>query len=1444
LIVLTLFVRAGFAAPTLTRVTPSSGVHGATLNLTITGTEFTNTSTEVRFSGSGVVVNGVRFESTTSIVANVTLLGDPGLRTIALVSGGTTSNSIPFEILASPLSTPQTAAVVNHFTGPEGGIGSTDGSGTEARFYQPGGIWSDGTNLYVSDRSLHTIRKISIATRNVTTLAGAPWESGAVDGVGANARFNNPDAIWGDGSNLYVADFFGCVIRKVTISTGEVTTVAGSRNQCDTVDGTADVARFRNVDAIWGDGAFLYAAERGRAPIRFEPPLPASIRVISLTTGEVRTIPVPFYQATIFGVLHPLGIWGIDGFLYTTWFSSAGSLVMARINVITHEIEWMFNSRMSPCCSGFFPAGLWFDGRGNFYFLEGRTLRRLVLATGELTSIAEVPQASYNSPARIWGVGDNIYVTDWQAAIVSRVHIPTRLVSVFAGLHSNAPPFDQNLNAHIIKSIAGDGRNVYVIIDNNILKLESGTNTPTVFVSSLNEPSSLWSDATYLYAVAYQSNYEIHRIALSSGQTTLLASGFANPRQLWGDSTYLYVGDGSVIKRVAKATGEVAIFAGSAAESGSADGVGTAARFRRPFGIWGDGTYLYVTDPADKTIRRIRISTAEVTTFAGAPGSTGPLDGIGTNARFSGDGPSNISGDGTNLYVSDGFIRRISISTAEVSTFLDLPGYPLWSDSRYLYAGNQPPNEAVLNRITLSTREVSRIFPPLQFSEGVIPSDRLPVNISWGDGEFLYGMYGQALYKVSMATGQIIHVAGVFDEAGRVDGVGNSARFASPLAIWGDGTYLYVIDRVSIRRVNIANREVSTIRGSFFSSDVWGDGRYLYFPYFRTIERVSISTGEIVRLAGDPGTINVFQFADGTGTAARFEELGPMWGDGTNLYVGDACSIRKVAIATAEVTTLAGIADICVHVDGARDTARFNTVADLWGNSRFLFVSTRYSIRTVDLATGEVKTIAGHPVRIGTENGSALDARFLGPRRIWGDGVSLYISDNGIRKMTFAAAAHSYSISSSGADYLATPAGAGSMTIGYARVQASAGSTTPDGVAIFSYRSNGVLVSETAVPASPLIQQGRIFAETGGAVNTGIAIANPNDQSATVSFYFTDANGVTFGSGTTTIAANQQIAAFLNEAPFNGAANARSFTFTSSLAVGAIALRGYTNERSEFLMTTLPVAPITSSSSNPIVLPHFAAGGGWTTQVLLVNPTDGPISGSVDMDTTYNYSIAPRSAVKIVSSGSSSQIRAGSVRISPAVLMRSPVASTVFSFVSGGITVTESGVATTGTAQSFRIFAEFDSARSMQTGVAIANTSSTAAAVQFELLDLKGQLPGYSGSSTIAANGHVSLFLNELPGFQNLPATFRGVLRVSSNALISAIGLRGRYNERGEFLIATTPALADNSPANTAELVFPHIVSGGGYKTEFLLMSGGSTSAGTLLLRSQSGAELQLPLSR
>jgi sugar lactone lactonase YvrE len=157
--------------------------------------------------------------------------------------------------------------------------GSSDGVGTEARFYYPYGIATDGANLYVADTGNHTIRRIGISSRAVTTLSGTAGDEGSDDGVGTAARFYYPHGIATDGANLYVADTGNHTIRRIAISTGEVTTHSGSAGISGSGDGTG-AARFCSPNGIATDGANLYVADTWNH----------TIRRISIATGTVTTL--------------------------------------------------------------------------------------------------------------------------------------------------------------------------------------------------------------------------------------------------------------------------------------------------------------------------------------------------------------------------------------------------------------------------------------------------------------------------------------------------------------------------------------------------------------------------------------------------------------------------------------------------------------------------------------------------------------------------------------------------------------------------------------------------------------------------------------------------------------------------------------------------------------------------------------------------------------------------------------------------------------------------------------------------------------------------------------------------------------------------------------------------------------------------------------------------
>ncbi len=556
------------------------------------------------------------------------------------------------------------ANTLNLLAGNIGSSGSIDGTGASARFEGPQSLATDSAgNVYVADSDNHTIRKITPAGV-VSTLAGSAGDRGSVDGTGTAASFNFPYGLATDSSgNVYVADTDNHTIRKITPA-GVVSTLAGSAGNSGSVNGTGTAARFDSPRSLATDAT-------------------GNVYVVDTNDNTIRKI-------TPAGVVSTLaGSAGVSG-------SVDGTGTAARFNL---------------------PQGIATDSAGNVYVADtgNHTIRKITLAgvvstlVGSAGSTGSIDgtgtAARFNSPRGLApDSAGNVYVADTDNHTIRKI-TPAGVVSTLAGSAGVSGSDDGTGTAARFDTpfgLATDAAgNVYVADTNNhtIRKITpagmvstlagsagaSGSVDGTGTAARFNSPRSLTTDAAGNVYVADSNNHTIRKItpvgvvstlAGSAGSTgsvdgTGTAARFNFPYGLATDSVgNVYVADtgNHTIRKITPA-GVVSTLAGSAGNTGSADGTGTAARFDTPFGLATDAAgNVYVADSNNHTIRKITPA-GVVSTLAGSAGTTGSVDGTGTAARFY--IPGAIATDAVgNVYVADSFshtIRKIT-PTGVVST--------------------------------------------------------------------------------------------------------------------------------------------------------------------------------------------------------------------------------------------------------------------------------------------------------------------------------------------------------------------------------------------------------------------------------------------------------------------------------------------------------------------------------------------------------------------------------------------------------------------------------------------------------------------------------------------------------------------------------------------------------------------------------------------------------
>ncbi len=250
---------------------------------------------------------------------------------------------------------------------------------TSAGIYNPCGINLDNAgNVYISD-GYNSIRKITVSTGIISTIAGTGSTSGGYNGdniQATSATLNSPHDVVLDGyGNLIISDRFNNRVRRVDVSTGVITTIVGTGTSSSSGDGSAATsATIKGASYSRFDSAGnLFISECDGNRIRKV--ITVSTEIPSVVPTITPTIPPTFYPS-----LSPHSISIIATFAGTGtagYSGDGGQATSAKING---------------------PSAIDFDSSGNVYFgdCNNNRIRKIASSTGIISTYAGTGTAGYS----------------------------------------------------------------------------------------------------------------------------------------------------------------------------------------------------------------------------------------------------------------------------------------------------------------------------------------------------------------------------------------------------------------------------------------------------------------------------------------------------------------------------------------------------------------------------------------------------------------------------------------------------------------------------------------------------------------------------------------------------------------------------------------------------------------------------------------------------------------------------------------------------------------------------------------------------------------------------------------------------------------------------------------------------------------------------------------
>jgi sugar lactone lactonase YvrE len=1125
------------------------------------------------------------------------------------------------------------------------------------------------------------------------------------------------------------------------------------------------------------------------------------------------------------------------------------------------------------------PTAVASDGADGFYVVssfQNRVYR--VSADGKISLIA--------------GSGANGLIGDGGPAVSAQLDVPYGVAADSAGNIFITEILGNRIRkvtpAGIISTVAGNGSKGY-----------SGDGGPAIS-AKFSSPRDISVDSGGNLFIADGENRRIRKVSSSGIITTVAGNGSlgysgdggpatsAKLYQPWGlsidSANNLFIADtGSNCIRKVDSSGIITTIAGNTTWGYGGDGgPATSAQLKNPYGIAVDSAgNLFIADYNNNCIRKVD-SSGIITTVAGN-GSAGYSGdgGMATSAQL--NWPYGVAvDDADNLYIADysnNRIRKVAssgiITTVAGSASVGFSGDGGPSTSAQLdypsgVALDTKGNLFIADDFNSRIRKVS--------VSGIITTVAGNGTMgSSGDGGYATSAQLHDAKKVAVDSAGNLYIADCTEY--RIRKVSLSGIITT---VAGNGSAGYSGDSgpATSAQLLLPMGVAADSAGNLFIADS-GNHR---------IRKVSVS-GIITTVAGNGSS--GYNGDEIPATTAR------LWGPSDvvvdsagNLFIADRNNhrIRKVA-PSGIITTIAGNGiNGFIGDDGPAILAQLyypdGVSVDSAGT---LFIADTYNhrIRTVNPA-GIITTVAGTgPIGVGYggysgDGGPATSAQLYTPSGVAVDSDgNLFIADqnnNRIRKVSKPTTSINLALGAGGVGRASTVGGNPEMRPGYARATVNSGEV-PYGTAVFSFKQGGVTVSEAGVPALPPTTSARVFIDYRSGVNavparsdagvvdinTGIAVVNEGAAIASVTYILRDASGNTIAGGHGTIGAGKHFSCFIDQLKavaasdfnlpenFQTAIQFGALDIDSDQPVSVLALRGTVNQRRQYITTTTPVADLTRSLGNgDLYFAQFADGGGYTTSLILMNTSAATETGTIQiMDdngkalivnqvggtsgASFNYSIPPKGIFRFQTDGSRVNWSVGWIQLTPDSGTSTPLGSGIYGYNPGNVLVTESGVPSASATNHARIYV--DRSGSHNTGLAVANVSKAAAEITIKAF----QADGITEAGTrhdpllLAEKGHQSQFAEQL--ISGLPDGFTGVMDISSPIPFAALTVRSLYNENNDYLMTTFP-VADVNQSAPSPIVFPQIADGGGYETQFLLLSAKDASNTTINFYDNDGAPL------